>query len=74
MDSIDTMKLGMFCATASLKAAFQAMKIASADVEQSEQHRLGVVRGIDLCLEVIAEVEAGADKMLDEVRQELGRP
>ena len=57
-------KQAILLATASLSAAFAAMKKEANIVPQSPDHREGVMRGITLCLDAIEEFERNVDEVV----------
>jgi hypothetical protein len=64
MHDPDQAKQAILLATASLSAAFAAMKKEANIVPQSPDHREGVMRGITLCLDAIEEFERNVDEVV----------
>jgi hypothetical protein len=67
----EAMKTGMVATTEVLRSGMAAIRDKAARIPQTDEHRRGVLRGIDLCLELVDRLEGSADDMIAEVRVAL---
>ena len=71
MFDYNAMKAGVLSTTAAIRAGMAGMKDKAARLKQTEEHRKGILRGFDLCLELVDDLERSADDAIAEVRAEI---